>query len=122
MKFKLEIIMTTKKWKCFRPDCLYQTEDMDSATGIEYLKLHSSQVHGVSSKAEKPKNSLSEMSGTCLDMLEWEAFIHKFSIYKSLSGLTGEAASHLLDCLSKELYEVLFSTHGEGVSSQSEKC
>ena len=35
------------KWKCMRPECPYETEEMDAATGIEYLKLHSSQVHGV---------------------------------------------------------------------------
>ena len=32
-----------------------------------------------------------------------------------------DAASHLLDCLSKEVYKVLFSTYGEGVRSQGEK-
>ena len=38
--------------------------------GIEYLKLHSSQVHGVSSKPEKPKKSVLNMTDDCVDMLE----------------------------------------------------
>ena len=67
------------------------------------------------------KKPVLEMSGSCVHMLEWEAFIHRFFIYKSLSSLTGDAASYLLDCLSKEVYEILLSSHGEGVSSKSEK-
>ena len=109
------------KWRCMRPECPYETEDMDAATGIEYLKLHSSQVHGVASKPEKPKKPTLEMTGSCVDELDWEAFIHKFSVYKNLSGIPGDAASYLLDCLSKEVYSVLFSTYGESISRQNER-
>ena len=56
--------MTTKKRKCLRPGCLFfirQAEDMDAATGIEYLKLNSSQVNGVSDQHEKSKKPVLEM-------------------------------------------------------------
>ena len=112
--------MAEKRWKCFRPGCDYETELMIAATGIEYLKLHSSEVHGLASKPEKPKKPSLEMSGSCVDALQWEAFVHKFTTYKQLAGLTGDAASHLLDCLSKEVYEVIFSTYGAEVSTQAE--
>ena len=39
----------------------YQAEDMDAATGIEYLKLNSSQVNGVSDQHEKSKKPVLEM-------------------------------------------------------------
>ena len=38
-----------------------QAEDMDEATGIEYLKLNSSQVNGVSDQHEKSKKPVLEM-------------------------------------------------------------
>ena len=44
--------MASKEWKCFKTGCPYVTEPMDAATGIEYLKLHSSQVHGIANKPE----------------------------------------------------------------------
>ena len=113
--------MAEKQWKCFRAGCPYMTELMDAATGIEYLKLHSSEVHGVASKPEKPKKPVLDMAGSCVDSLDWEAFCHKFKVYKNLAGLSGDAASHLLDCLSKEVYAVLFSTYGQGLSNHDEK-
>ena len=60
------------------------------------------------------------MVGSCVDALEWEAFVHRFTTYKQLAGLSGDAASHLLDCPSKEVYGVIFSTHGSAVSNQFE--
>ena len=80
---------------------------MDAATGIEYLKLHSSQVHGVSSKPEKPRKPVLKITDNCVDMWSGKPFIHKFSIYKSLSRHSVDAASHLLDCQSKEVCKVL---------------
>ena len=112
--------MAERQWECFRPGCDFKTEMMTAATGIEYLKLHSSEVHGLSSKPEKPKKPSLEMTGSCVDALEWEAFVHKFATYKQLAGLSGDAASHLLDCLSKEVYGVIFSTYGSAVSTQAE--
>ena len=54
-------------------------------------------------------------------MFEWKAFTLKISICKSLTGLTGDAASYVIR-LGKEVFEILFSTHREGVNSLSEKC
>ena len=85
------------------------TEPMDTATGIEYLKLHSSQVHGIANKPEKLKKPMLEMSGSCVDILDWEAFVHKFGVYKNLAGIPSDEASYLLDCLSKEVYSVLLA-------------
>ena len=112
--------MAEKRWKCFRPGCDYETELMIAATGIEYLKLHSSEVHGLASKPEKPKKPSLEMSGSCVDALQWEAFVHKFTTYKQLAGLTGDAASHLLDCLSKEVYEVIFDENSAQAEDDTE--
>ena len=112
--------MAGKRWECFRPRCDFKTEMMTAATGIEYLKLHSSEVHGRSSKPKKPKKPSLEMTGSCVDALEWEAFVHKFTTYKQLAGLSENAASHLLDCLSKEVYGAIFSTYGAAVSTQAE--
>ena len=68
----LKFIMAERQWECFRPGCDFKTEMMTAATGIEYLKLHSSEVHGLSSKPEKPKKPSLEMTGSCVDALEWE--------------------------------------------------
>ena len=42
--------------------------------------------------------------------------VHKFTTNKQLAGLSENAASHLLDCLSKEVYGV----YGAAVSTQAE--
>ena len=112
--------MAERQWDCLRPGCGFKTEVMSAAIGIEYLKLHSSEAHGLSSKPEKPKKPSLEMVVSCVDALEWEAFVHRFTTYKQLAGLSGDAASHLLDCLSKEVYGVIFSTYGSAVSTQFE--
>ena len=83
--------------------------------------MHVSQVHGIASKPEKPKKPVLEMSGNTIDSLEWDAFTHKFSVYKKLSGISENAGSHFLDCLSKEVYGILFSTYGSDISNQDEK-
>ena len=114
--------MAPKQWKCLTPGCSYATEEVEASEGIEFLKLHTSQNHGVTSKPEKPKKTVLEIVGNTIDMLDWEAFLHKFEVYKKLSGITADAGSHLLDCLSKEVYAVLFSTYGSEISSQDEKA
>ena len=93
---------------------------MEASEAIEFLKLHTSQNHGVSTKPEKPKKPVLEMPGNTIDTLDWDSFLHKFDVYKKLSGITGDAGCHFLDCLSKEVYSVLFSTYGAGVSDQDE--
>ena len=113
--------MAPKKWKCLTPGCSYTTDEVEASDGIEFLKLHTSQNHGVTSKPEKPKKPVLEIVGNTIDTLDWEAFLHKFDVYKKLSGITADAGSHMLDCLSKEVYAVLFSTYGSEISSQEEK-
>ena len=39
---------------------------------------------------------------------------------KKLAGITGDAGNHFFDCLSKEVYSILFNTYGDGVSNQQE--
>ena len=113
--------MAPKRWKCLTPGCPYTTEEVEACDAIEFLKLHTSQNHGVASKPEKPKKPVLEIVGNTIDTLDWEAFLHKFEVYKKLSGITADAGSHMLDCLSKEVYAVLFSTYGSKISSQEEK-
>ena len=55
----------------------------------------------------KPKKPVLEMTDYCVDMWSRKPFIHKFSICKSLSRDSVDAASHLLDCQRKEECEVL---------------
>ena len=55
----------------------------------------------------KPKKPVLEMTDNFVDMWSEKPFIHKFSIHKSLSRHSVDAASHLLDCQSKEVCEVL---------------
>ena len=111
-----------KSYKCVSPGCSYATEAMEATVAVEFLKMHVSQVHGIASKPEKPKKPVLEMSGNTIDSLEWDAFTHKFSVYKKLSGISEDtSSSHLLDCLSKEVYGILFSTYGSDISNQDEK-
>ena len=113
--------MAPRRFQCLTPGCSFETEELEPTDAIEFLKLHTSQNHGVTSKPEKPKKPVLEMATNTIDILDWEAFIHKFSVYKKLSGITGDAGSHFLDCLGKEVYSVLFSTYGVEMSSQSEE-
>ena len=51
---------------------------------------------------------------------EWEQFVFRYEQYKTLAGVTRDSSSHLLECLSPEVYSVLFSTYGREISSQTE--
>ena len=113
--------MSPKSYKCVTPGCSYVTDELEASVAVEFLKMHVSQVHGIASKPEKPKKPVLEMSGNTIDSLEWDAFTHKFSVYKKLSGISENAGSHFLDCLSKEVYGILFSTYGSDISNQDEK-
>ena len=44
------------------------------------------------------------MAANTIDTLDWEAFIHKFSVYKKLSGINGDAGSHFLDFWKRGLF------------------
>ena len=93
-----------KSYQCVSPGCSYATDVMEASVAVEFLKMHVSQVHGIASKPEKPKKPVLEMSGNTINSLEWDAFTHKFSVYKQLSGISKNAGSHFLDCLSKEVW------------------
>ena len=84
--------MAPKKWTCLTPGCDYETEVMEASDAIEFLKLHTSQNHGVTTKPEKPKKPILEMTTNTIDVLDWDSFLHKFGVYKKLSGITGDAA------------------------------
>ena len=113
--------MSPKSYKFVTPGCAYVTDEVEASVAVEFLKMHVGQVHGIASKPEKPKKPVLEMSGNTIDSLEWDAFTHKFSVYKKLSGISENAGSHFLDCLSKEVYGILFSTYGSDISNQDEK-
>ena len=89
--------MAPRRFQCLTPGCSFETEELEPTDAIEFLKLHTSQNHGVTSKPEKPKKPVLEMAMNTVDILDWEAFIHKFSVYKKLSGITGDAGSHFLE-------------------------
>ena len=112
--------MAPKQWDCLAPGCNFKTDVLEGDVAIEYLKLHASQVHRVCSKPEKPKKPVLEMVGNTIPALDWDSFIHRFELYKRLAGIKGDAGNHFLDCLSKEVYSILFSTYGQSVSNQQE--
>ena len=78
--------MAPINWKCLTPGCNYKTEVMEASEAIEFLKLHTSQKHGVTTKPEKPTKPILEMSANTIDLLDWDSFLHKFDVYKKLSG------------------------------------
>ena len=82
------------------PGCNFRTELLQGDVAIEYLKLHVSQVHGVCSKQEKPKNDFGYDRDT-IPALDWDSFSHRFDVYKRVAGVQGDAGRHLLVCLSK---------------------
>ena len=96
--------MAPRRFQCLTPGCSFETEELEPTDAIEFLKLHTSQNHGVTSKPEKPKKPVLEMATNTIDTLDWEAFIHKFSVYKKLSGITGDAGSHFLDFWKRGLF------------------
>ena len=112
--------MAPIKWKCLTPGSNYETEVMEASEAIEFRKLYTSENHGVLTKPEKPTKAILEMSANTIDCLDLDSFLHKFDVYKKLSGITGDAGSHFLDCLSKEIYSVLFRTYGTEISAQDE--
>ena len=95
-------------------------ESAEPPIAIQLLKLHDSQVHGLANKPEKPRRPELTMTGDAVEDTDWEQFVFKFEQYKTLAGVTKDSSSHLLECLSTEVYSVLFSTYGRGISSQSE--
>ena len=59
------------------------------------------------------------MTGDAMEDTEWEQFVFRYEQYKTLVGVTKDSSSHLLECLSSEVYGVLFSTYGRDISFQT---
>ena len=117
--------MAPTKLRCERPGCAKQVEAENTATALELLKLHdtqahSSQVQGHATKPEKPKRPQLAMSGDAVEAEDWDEFTYKYEQYKELAGVTNASTSHLLECLSSEIYSVVFSTYGREISKQTE--
>ena len=112
---KEHFTMEAIEYECPAHGCDYKTDKLEASVAVEFLKLHVSQNHGVASKPEKPRKPSLKMVGNSVDTLEWDTFLHQFAVYKKLSGVSGDAGSHLLDCLSKEVYAVLFSAYGADI-------
>ena len=112
--------MATKQWQCPTPGCDFQTDDLEANVGIEFLKLHVNQNHGNAAKPEKPKRPLLAMSTEVIEHRDWSAFQHQFANYKKLANISGQAANHLLECLSPEVYRVLFDTYGGAINDMAE--
>ena len=98
-----------KSHTCPSPGCDYKTDVLEAEVAIRFLELHVGQVHGLHNKPEKPKMPALEMTGSVVDIMDWKAFIHQFNTYKKLAGITGDGGTHLLACLGKEVYSVLFN-------------
>ena len=113
--------MAPKAYTCPSPGCEYKTDELEADLAIRFLEIHVSQAHGVNSRPEKPKKPELDMVGNVVESLDWETFVHKFDTYKKLAGISGDGGSHLLACLSKDVYSVLFSAYGTAISDQNEK-
>ena len=100
--------MAPKAYTCPSPGCDYATDTLEAELAIRFLEIHVAQAHGVTSKPEKPKKPDLEMIGNVVDALDWETFIHKFDTYKKLAGISGDGGSHLLACLSKDVYYLFY--------------
>ena len=50
------------------------------------------------------------MTGDAVDYTDWEQFVFKYEQYNTLAGAAWDSSSHLLDCLSTEVYSKLFNT------------
>ena len=112
--------MTTVKFPCPTPGCDYKTTEHEASIAIELLKLHVGQVHGTSSKPEKPKRPCLQMPATVIETIDWEAFKDQFANYKVLAGITGTAVNHLIECLSDSVYTTLFNSFGAAIREQTE--
>ena len=78
-------------------------------------------VHGVASKPEKPKRPELVLQGDAVEAMDYAQFKFLFMQYKKLAGITSNTPSHLLECLSKEIMRVLYSTYGAKLPEQAEK-
>ena len=90
-----------------------QGDDVNPA--IELLKLHDTQAHRIGNKPDKQLRPTLAMPGDAVEDKDWERFMFMFDHYKKLVGLDTNSSSHLLECLSTEVHDVLFSTYGKEI-------
>jgi hypothetical protein len=70
--------MAPTKFQCKNPACQEWTEEAEPAIAIELLKLHTSQVHGVTSKPDKPRHPELHMTGDAVEDTDWERFVFQY--------------------------------------------
>ena len=87
--------------KCERPGCDKKVEEADKTIALE---LHDVQAHSIGNKSEKPRRPELAMSGDAVEDTEWEQFVFRYEQYKTLAGVIKDSSSHLLECLSSEVY------------------
>ena len=106
--------------KCEQPECTKVVLGDDRNQALEFLLIHDAQAHSIANKPEKPQRPQLVMIGDAVKDTDWAQFVFKSQHYKTLAWVTTDSASHLLECFSSEVYSILFSTYGEGISSQTE--
>jgi hypothetical protein len=80
--------MAPVKFQCKNRACQEWTEKAESEIAIKFLKLHTSQVHGVDNKPRCPELN---MTGDAVEDTDWERFVLQ---YKKLAGISSNASSH----------------------------
>ena len=98
--------------------CAKKADDADTVLAIELLKLHDAQAHSISNKPEKFRRLELAISG---DAVEDVRVVHlsKRIVHNTPAGFNNDSSSHLLECLSSEVYGVLFSTYGREITLQT---
>ena len=105
---------------CEVPGCKRKMAEVEPGVAVEMLKLHHQQVHGTTTKPEKPKRPELTMAGDAVEATDFDRFAFLFNQYKKLSGITSEAPSHLLECLGTEVMAILYNTYGAAITDQTE--
>ena len=105
---------------CEVPGCKRKMAEAEPGVAVEMLKLHHQQVHGTTTKPEKPKRPELTMAGDAVEATDFDRFAFLFNQYKKLSGITSEAPSHLLECLGTEVMAILYNTYGAAITDQTE--
>ena len=108
--------------KCERPGCAKEVDAPDLTSALRLLELHDAQAHShsLTTKPEKPRRPHLAMTGNAVEAHDWDQFVFSYEQYKTVAGVTKDSASHLLECLSTEVYSILFSTYGREVSNHTE--
>ena len=62
----------------------------------------------VTSKPDKPKRPELKMSGDAVEATDFDRFTFLFLKYRNMAGINGDAPSHLLECLGRDIMAILF--------------